>query len=197
MHIVQRGNNRSRVFFEERDYWFYLHQLASLAPIAGCALHAYVLMPNHVHLLLTPNSSTGASILMKHLAQRHAQFVNRLRKRTGSLWEGRFYSTPVADSSYVLTCHRYIEMNPVRAGMVDHPKEYPWSSYRVNAEGVAADWMTPHQLVARLGQDPVQSRRAYERLFGLALDAVEVEQIRLSTRSGRALGSDPKSRVGV
>lgn len=197
MHIVQRGNNRSRVFFAEKDYWFYLHQLAELAPLAGCALHAYVLMPNHVHLLLTPDSQAGASTLMKHLAQRHAQFVNRLRRRTGGLWEGRFYSTPVADSSYILTCHRYIEMNPVRAGMVEHPSQYPWSSYRVNAEGVLADWLTPHPTILRLAKDASTSRQIYKDLFPLGLDAAAFELIRKSTRSGRPVGSDPKSGFGV
>ena len=143
MHIVQRGNNRSACFHTSEDYTRYLRDLEDLAREFSCAIHAFALMTNHVHLLLTPQHTNGASFLMKHLGQRHAQHANRCYGRTGSLWEGRFRSCIVCDEAYVLRCYRYIELNPVRAGMVAHPREYPWSSYKANAETTASpcdDW---------------------------------------------------------
>ena len=193
-HIVQRGNNRGRVFVVEADYWFYYHQLVELSALTGCAVHAYVLMPNHVHLLATPSCERGVSALMKHLAQRHAQFINRTHKRTGALWEGRFYSNLVEDGAYVLNCHRYIEMNPVRAGLAGHPSSYPWSSYRVNAEGAGAEWMSAHRTVARLGFTAAERLAAYRRLFEMDLDSRDIEAIRETVRGGHVLGNEAFKR---
>ena len=128
LHIIQRGNNRTACFFAEQDYRFYLHDLGELARRFECGVHAYALMTNHVHLLITPSATDSASLLMKHLGQRYVQYVNRVYRRSGTLWEGRFKSSLVQRQSYVLKCQRYIELNPVRAGMVPHPRDYPWSS---------------------------------------------------------------------
>lgn len=127
-HIIQRGNSRSVCFYDEEDCRRYLDELSELAPRFGCAVHAYVLMTNHVHLLLTPVREDSAALLMKHLGQHYVQYVNRVYRRSGTLWEGRFRSCLTQSEDYVLACYRYIELNPVRAGMVRHPGDYRWSS---------------------------------------------------------------------
>ncbi len=126
-HIIQRGNNRCACFFHEEDYRFYLDQLGTQARKFGCLIHAYCLMANHVHLLITPQEKDSASLLMKHLGQRYVQFINRMYWRSGLLWDGRFKSCLTQKVRYVLACYRYLELNPVRAGMVPNPRDYPWS----------------------------------------------------------------------
>ena len=106
-------------------------------------MHAYVLMTNHAHLLVTPERSNSASLMMKHLGQRYVQYINRAYRRTGTLWEGRFRSCLAQNEGYVLACYRYIELNPVRANIVEHPADYPWSSFRANAQG-AKDVLIRH-----------------------------------------------------
>jgi putative transposase len=144
-HIIQRGNNRSACFFSDADYTIYLRHLAELATKFECAIHSYVLMTNHVHLLLTPQNEDSAALLMKNLGQRYVQYINRTYRRSGTLWEGRFRSCLVQSESYLLACYRYIELNPVRENMVRHPREYRWSSYRSNAEGKTDALIAPHE----------------------------------------------------
>ena len=128
-HVVQRGNIRSACFYEDEDYHFYLHRLKDQAAKHGCEIYAYVLMTNHVHLLLTPQEAGSASLLMKHLGQRYVQYENRNYQRNGTLWEGWCRSCVTQSEDYVLACYRYIEHNPVRAGMVKHPRENPYIFY--------------------------------------------------------------------
>jgi len=189
LHIVQRGNNRSACFYTRRDYAVYLRHLQELAPEYACAIHAYVLMTNHVHLLLTPEREDGPSLMMKHLGQRYVQYVNRTYARTGTLWEGRFRSSIVERQNYLLRCYRYIEMNPVRAGMVHHPRDYPWSSYRSNAEGQFSRLLTPHDEFFSLGQSPEGRCAAYRSLFESQIDFQQLQEIRLAVNGGFALGS--------
>jgi len=189
LHVVQRGNNRNACFADAADRMVYLAMLGDLCGKTGCAIHAYVLMTNHVHLLLTPIRAIGASWMMKHLGQRYVQFVNRTRSRTGSLWEGRFRSSIVDSSTYLLTCYRYIELNPVRAGMVRQPGEYPWSSYRVNANGDPSDLIQPHERYLRLAEDDAARRAAYRGLFGRPLGLDAIKTIREAANGGFALGS--------
>ena len=144
VHIIQRGNNRQACFFSDEDARFYLDWLGEYAASTQCRLHAYVLMTNHVHLLLTPPTADAAGKLMKALGQRYVQYINRTYRRSGTLWEGRFRSCLTQEESYLLTCQRYIELNPVRAGMVEHPAEYLWSSYRANAQGEPNPLLSPH-----------------------------------------------------
>jgi putative transposase len=125
IHLIQRGNNRSACFRSERDRVLFLGLLNELGREHRCAIHGYVLMTNHVHLLLTPMEPQGPSLFMKHLGQRYVQHFNKVHGRTGSLWEGRFRSSIVESSDYFFRCQRYIELNPVRAGMVVCPEEYP------------------------------------------------------------------------
>ena len=197
-HVVQRGNDRRDCFFSEHDRHFYLLQLEELASLFGCAVHAYVLMDNHVHLLATPSAPNGISLLMKHLGQRFVQHVNRIHKRTGALWEGRFYSSVVDSGAYLFSCHRYIEMNPVRAKMVAHPRDYQWSSYRANAEGHACPFLTPHPDYLALADNELDRRHFYRMMFDLSLDRSAMEEIRAVTRGGFAFGSEEfKERLGA
>ncbi len=186
-HIIQRGNNRSVCFHAEEDYRFYLHYLKEFADKFGCALHAYVLMTNHAHLLLTPHHEDSASLLMKHLGQRYVQYVNRTYRRSGTLWEGRFRSCLIQSEDYVLSCYRYIELNPVRAAMVMKPQGYRWSSYHTNGLGKASALLTPHDEYRRLGKADADRREAYRALFRAQVDEALVEEIRSATNGNFAL----------
>jgi putative transposase len=188
MHIVQRGNNRQICFREEQDRSFYLFHLRRLLRSAGCALHAYCLMTNHVHLLVTADEADGCAVLMKHLGQLHTQYVNRTYGRTGSLWEGRFRSCLVQSEAYVLACYRYIELNPVRAGLVTGTGDYPWSSYLANIGEVHESWITPHAEYLALGESEGERRAVYRCLFGSELQAARIEEIRVATNGNFALG---------
>jgi len=189
-HIIQRGNNRSVCFHAEEDYQFYLHFLQEFAVKFGCAIHAWVLMTNHVHLLLTPQKPDSASLLMKHLGQRYVQYINRTYQRSGTLWEGRFRSCLTQSEDYVLACYRYIELNPVRAGMVTQPKDYRWSSYHANALGKASNLITSHEEYLRIGRDQQTRLENYRALFKAHLDEEIVGQIRNATNGNYALGSE-------
>ena len=189
VHVVQRGVNRQACFFCDEDRVFYIEQLARLTAECGCALHAYALMTNHVHLLLTPDSDDGPSRLMMRLGQRYVRAVNRARGRTGTLWEGRFRSTVAMDDGYVLACYRYIEANPVRARMVDEPRAYPWSSHRMNATGApSGGLLAPHERFLALGANAAARGAAYRALFESAPDQTEVAAIRDATNGNHALG---------
>lgn len=160
-HIIQRGNNKSACFYTESDYLRYLEILEQQAKKFDCLIHAYVLMTNHVHLLITPQKENSASLLMKHLGQRYVQYINKEYKRSGTLWEGRFKSCLAQSENYVLACYRYIEMNPVRANMVDHPEKYPWSSYLINAEKKESKLITAHAEYLGLGGSEIKRKHAY------------------------------------
>jgi putative transposase len=181
LHVTQRGHNRDRCFFEPADYALYLRLLALFARQHACAVHAYCLMPNHVHLLLTPQVRDGCAQLMKRLAQCCTQHVNKVHKRTGSLWEGRFHSCLVTSERYALACYRYVEMNPVKAGLAAHPRDYRWSSYRANAEGQTNSLIEPHPAFP--------GASAYRGLFDGLFDEALVEDLRKATRGGYAVGA--------
>ena len=189
VHLIQRGNNRGACFFAEDDYHFYLDQLGDACKKYAVELHAYVLMTNHVHLLMTPKEGEGPSHLMKYLGQRYVQYVNRTYRRSGTLWEGRFRSCLVGEEEYFLGCHRYIELNPVRAGMVEHPGEYRWSSYGDNAQGLRNALIRPHGLYTGLGRNAELRQEAYRELFRYQLDPGLVDQIRTATNGGFVLGT--------
>ncbi len=194
-HIVQRGNNRSACFHAVDDYRRYLCLLAGIAPHFGCSVHAYVLMTNHVHLLLTPAEHDSAALMMKHLGQRYTHHVNLSYQRTGSLWEGRFRSCLIQTERYFFACQRYIELNPVRAGMVLHPSDYRWSSFRANADGVADPLLVPHPQYLALGREPQARRTAYRALFEDHLENPVVDRIRDATRQNIALGDERFARM--
>lgn len=147
-------------------------------------------MTNHVHILLTPARAEGVGTLMKRLGQRYVQYINRAYARTGTLWEGRFRSCIAEQESYVLTCQRYIELNPLRAGIVAHPGEYRWSSYRANAQGERNDLLTLHPCYAYMGRTAEERQTAYRELFRHDLEPGLVDEIRQATNGNFALGSD-------
>ena len=187
-HLVQRGNNRAPCFFSERDRSHYLFHLGRLAGPSGCAVHAYCLMTNHIHLLVTPAAMDSCAKLMKQLGQLHTQYMNRSYRRTGTLWENRFKSCLVQTERYVLECYRYIELNPVRAGMVKHPGEYPWSSFRANAGGESKPFLSGHPEYLNLASMDSTRRKVYASLFGSLTDPPAVDEIRSATIGGFALG---------
>lgn len=187
LHIIQRGNNRQACFYRDVDYQAYLDWLHQYA--VRCHIHAYVLMTNHVHLLLTPGTDEATGDLMKRLGQPYVQYVNRTYRRSGTLWEGRFRSCPANEEAYLLACYRYIELNPVRAGIVEHPAEYRWSSYRRNAQGEPSRMLASHAVYEALGSNEEDRRSAYRELFRDELDRDLVDQIRKATNGNYALGS--------
>lgn len=189
-HLVQRGVNREPCFFAEEDYHGYLHWLKKSAADYRCAIHAYVLMTNHVHLLVTPETPEGLSRLMQSVGRRYVQYINRAYKRTGTLWEGRFKSSVVQAEHYFLLCSRYIELNPVRAGMVTDPGQYRWSSYRHNGLGERDERMTPHAEYLALGASAQVRQAAYRALFRPQLDDEALPDIRLALSQGQPLGND-------
>jgi putative transposase len=190
VHLVQRGNNRQAVFFADEDRRAYLGWLAEASDRWGCAIHAYVLMSNHVHLLATPTDEEGTGRMMQHLGRRYVPYINRRHRRSGTLWEGRYRASLVDSERYLLVCHRYIESNPVRAGMVKTPAGHPWSSYGRNATGAEDPLVTEHPLYTALGVSPQQRRRAYRELFRTAPDNDVTKDIRACLQSGTPLGSE-------
>jgi len=191
VHVIQRGNNRGPCFVNDEDRDFYLFHLARGLGRFECWLHAYCLMTNHVHLLLTPKGAASCAALMKHMGQLHSQYFNKRYGRTGSLWEGRFRSCLVQSEDYVLACYRYIELNPVRASMVIYPGDYPWSSYRNNAlDETATQLITPHSEYLGLGDSARERQKVYAGLFGSAADDERLEEIRTATNGGYALGDE-------
>lgn len=190
LHIIQRGNNRQVVFFGDDDYRRYLADLEMAARGHGCAVHAYVLMTNHVHLLVTPEDTEGPSQMMQALGRRYVRYVNKVYRRTGTLWEGRFKSGLIDSDAYLLSCSRYIELNPMRAGMVQHPREYRWSSYRHNAGGARDTVLSEHPLYRSLGTSPQERQAAYRGLFAGTLDDIVLKAIRSGTEKGEVIGND-------
>jgi putative transposase len=188
LHIRQRGINRGPCFGSEPDYHLYLGLMTELSPRFACSVHAYVLMTNHIHLLATADESDGASLFMKNLAQRYAQHFNRTSHRCGPLWEGRFRSSPVDSERYLLTCYRYIELNPVRAGIVSSPADYPWSSFRTNAMGVPSLFLNPHSEYLRLGGTTSEREAAYLGMMMTGLGISELAAIRGAINANAALG---------
>ncbi|WP_229417862.1 transposase [Pseudoduganella buxea] len=194
LHIRQRGNNRQTCFQRDVDYIVYLGWLAEYAQASGCQVHAYVLMSNHVHILASFNDVTGPALLMKGLAQRYSQYFNWWYERTGTVWEGRYRSSLVLDERYFLTCQRYVELNPVRAGMVAIPEQYRWSSYRGNAGMRPDDMLTSHACYESLGATVSERQAVYRSLFDTELAPSLVEEIRTATRTNAALGGPPVKR---
>ena len=189
IHLVQRGVDRQACFFDDADRRAYLDDLAEIAADVGCALHAYVLMTNHVHLLLTPSSAEGPARLVNRLGRRHVRRINDLHRRTGTLWEGRFRSCVTGSEAYVLACHRYIELNPVRAGIGPDPRDYPWSSHRGNLGGAPSGILTPQESYLALGPERVSRGVAYAALFDGGLATETADEIRRATATNAPFAS--------
>ena len=188
-HVIQRGNNRCTIFVTDDDYQFYLQCLNDAAKKTGCDVHAYVLMTNHVHLLVTPQYKESIAKMLQSIGRRYVQYFNQAYKRTGTLWEGRYKATLIDSEAYLLTCYRYIELNPVRAGMVLRPEEHAWSSYRCHAEGAANSLITDHPLYSALGLTIEARQSAYRELLCSDLNSTELDSIREATNKAWVLGS--------
>lgn len=161
-HIVQRGHNRNAVFVESRDYEYYLANLAEWKSELGLRVFSYCLMTNHVHLVVEAGDEPGCvGKLMKRLAGRQTRFVNKMERRTGSLWESRYKISPIDTDAYLLQCCRYVELNPVKAGMTAKPEEYEWSSYRAAVGEVECEWLDVSPVYESLGADYQERARRY------------------------------------
>ena len=170
------------MFSRRLDFWTFRRQLRTACDDYGCRIHAYAFMPNHIHLIMSPKSCDGIGRVMQAVGRRYVPYFNRTFGRTGALWEGRYRSTVIGTDAYLLACYRYVELNPVRAGLVPTPGDYPWSSYRANALGHQDDLVTPHERYTSLG------RRGYRDLVAVALDNSTLEEIRAASHRGSALG---------
>lgn len=188
LHIVQRGHNRQRCFFVDADYHCYLRWLGEAIAQCDCSLHAYVLMTNHVHLLLTPRKAGLVPKLIISLGRRYVQHVNRRYGRTGTLWDSRYKSSLVHADDYLLACQRYIELNPVRAGLAQTPEYYRWTSYHANAMGQSDALLTPHPLYLALGPEPEERRAIYRELLRDQVAPATLSAIRLALGQCQPLG---------
>ena len=189
-HLIVRGNNRSDLFRDDADRCVFIQFLEEALRACPCEVHAYVLMTNHVHLLATGHHEGELSEMMQRVGRKFARLMNLRWNRTGTLFEGRFRSSLVDSEAYLLTCMRYIELNPVRAGIVRHPKEFGWSSYRQNACGVPGELLTPHELYLRLGQTSERRGASYRALVDSGVCEQDLINIRTSAAKCRALGSE-------
>ena len=189
LHIVQRGHNRDACFFREEDYLTYQHWLGEALTETDCALHAYVLMTNHVHLLITPKRAESVSRFVMALGRRYVQYINRTQGRTGTLWDSRYKSSLIDADDYLLSCQRYIEMNPVRAGMVDDPAHYRWSSYRHNALHQDDKLITQHAVYRGLGTNRQERCGHYRALFQSRLESDSISDIRMALQQSQPLGN--------
>ncbi len=164
-HITQRGHNRSASFLDEQDYHFYLACMQLAAEKYEVAVHAYVLMGNHLHLLISTKKDGDMSCFMQHIGRRYVRYFNYRHDRSGTLWGGRYHSEVIQTDLYLLACYRYIELNPVRAGMVATPSAYPWSSARCHGLGEDNPYIRYHPLYEALGATPVLRCKNYRKLF--------------------------------
>jgi putative transposase len=187
-HVVQRGNNRQAIFVDDVDRERYLHLLADYAKRYDLPVHAFVLMPNHVHLMATPADTGSLAAVMQGLGRSYVRWFNARHHRTGTLFEGRFRSSVIDTDRYALACSRYIEMNPVRAGLVASPAEFRWSSFRHNAGLQPSPIVKEHATMWALGNTPFDRQLQYRRLFDTPLKSDEITAFRSSVQSGWAVG---------
>ncbi len=189
-HIIQRGNNRQVCFASDQDMAVYANYLDEYSKTFSVAIHSWVFMTNHVHLLVTPYQEHAISNMMQAVGRRYVRYFNRKHQRSGTLWEGRFKSSLVQSETYLLQCQRYIELNPVRAGMVNDPADYVWSSYRCHAFGKAVKMSTPHTEYLGLGESSLERQGVYRSLFRTYVDDELLDDIRMALNKGLALGED-------
>lgn len=200
-HVIQRGNNRQPIFLASKDYEVFLECLREAKRKCRARLYAYVLMTNHVHLLVEPEHKGDLGRFMQSVGRRYVRYINDTYERTGTLWEGRFKSAVVSRDEYLIACSRYIELNPVRAGMVGHPRDYRWSSYRGRALGQPDPLLDEDPWYVSLGNSTTDRARVYADWLEASIVDKEWELIRRATQQGRAVGSDAfqddiGSRVG-
>jgi len=189
LHIVQRGHNHAPCFFGAEDYFAYLLWLAEALSQSHSALHAYALMTHHVHLLITPKYAQRVPKLVICLGRRYVPYINKTYRRSGTLWDSRYKSSLIQPETYLLSCMRAIELNPVRAAMVEDPAHYRWTSYRSNALGERFALLTAHTVYSALGSTDSARRSAYRALFRHALEDEAVADLRLALKQNQPLGN--------
>ena len=189
-HAIQRRNNKQVSFFNDKDYAVYLDKLKLHSKKYSVAVHSYLLMTNHVHLLMTPETEQGVSQMMQSLGRYYVRYIYQTHERTGTLWKDRYKSTLVDADNYFLTVSRYIELNPVRAEMVAHPAEYPWSSYQYSALGKSIELITPHFLYQGLAETEKTRQKRYTALFDKMMPDYTLEEIRDSINRAWVLGDE-------
>ena len=190
LHIIQRGNNRQICFASDLDLKAYAHWLLEASTNNQVHIHAWVFMTNHVHLLVTPMQQMAASKMMQTIGRQYVRYFNYTYKRSGTLWEGRFHSSLIQEDNYLLKCQRYIELNPVRAGMVEDPGDYYWSSYKANALGVHSKILTPHPIYSQLGRTKPERLTNYRELFKSEFNGELLQDIRHAVNKGLVLGTE-------
>ena len=189
-HVITRGVDKQAVFFQHGDYSLYMSALHKASTEHECDIHAYVLMVNHVHLLVTPRRDRSLPLMMQSMGRGYVQRLNALYRRTGTLWQGRYKACLIQDDKYFLTCQRYIELNPVRAGIVKFPAEYPYSSYAHHALGTEDPLISQHPCYRSLHSDPESRREAYRSLFSDEFSEQELLNIRRRTNACSFLGNE-------
>ena len=189
VHVVQRGHNRDATFYCEDDFQFYKTCLSEALKRFKADLHAYCLMTNHVHLLITPHEEDSIQRVMQHLGRQYVQYINKTYKRSGSLWEGRHKGSLVSKDEYLLRCYCYIELNPVTATMVTKPEEYRWSSYSANALGSTDPLITHHPVYIDLASDDQQRMFHYRELYRIPLSDQDIHDIRKAVETNLILGN--------
>lgn len=188
-HVIQRGHNRQAVFADAADYLYYLDSLAEFKEFFGCKVYAFCLMTNHIHLIIDPGTDVeNLAKLMKRVAGRQTRFVNRQNGRTGTLWEGRFRSSPIDSDNYLLACCRYIELNPVVARMCADPSDYLWSSCRSKVELIQYPWLDLDPLYLALGASAIERRHHYRKFLAEKVAEHEQEKIRKAVLRGQLTG---------
>jgi len=190
VHLIQRGNNRQACFGAVEDYIAYIGWLKEYSKKYCVAIHAWVLMTNHIHILCTPLEDGGVSKMMQSIGRRYVQYFNHQYKRSGTLWEGRYKSCLIEAENYLIGVYRYIELNPVRANMVKDPSEYQWSSYQINGLGNLSELCTPHAEYLKLGLSEVERMENYRALFAHHVEEKLLDEIRVGVNTGMAIGHD-------
>lgn len=194
MHVIQRGNNRCKIFCNDDDYVVFHDWFVDACHHHGCLVHAYVLMTNHMHVVMTPRNAHSVGNVMQYMGRRYVPYFNRKYGRTGTLWEGRYRSTLIDSEQYLFTCARYVELNPVRAGLVSQPSQYRWSSYRANALGWSDPLVVAHERYVALGGNAAERQAAYGALFDQVLDVHTLTMIRHATHNAWSLGCLPSGK---
>lgn len=194
-HLIQRGKEHHAILRDEADYWYFWESLIKASDKFGCDIHAYVLMPTHFHLLLTPRGADSVGKLMQSVGRYYVRYFNDRYQTEGALWGGRYRATLLDPDAYLLPCAHYVELNPVRAGLVSGPGEYDWSSYGSNALGTEDPLVTPHPRYLRLGRSKKARQNAYRALFDdTPLDPAQIQRIRDATNKSWLLGSQDFAR---
>lgn len=189
-HIIQRGNDRQLIFRDTDDYQAFLRWAREASKQFEVSIHAYVLMPNHLHLLATPSEQDSLGRMMQWIGRHYVPYFNRKYERVGTLWQGRYKASVIDSERYFMTCSRYIELNPVRAALVGDPADYPWSSYAHHVGAKSDPLISDHPLYWALGNTPFEREAAYKGLTQQALTSEEVSALTEATLKGWALGSE-------